>query len=801
MNHRRLDRHTSGSSDANLVLSCFLLFMGVCLCGGAQETGDKIDLAMGGTGGVYFLVEPGEFTVDIEKRDRHVRDVRTDLRAILVGPDRQPIGEVTIADDGQARGSGTGPAQRAHLSALVERTGVYALNVTVSNDRYGDEILWGFRTNCPRYLIETARGHRDERRQEPIVLMNPDAPGDICFLPRDGAFGVEVSGLPEDVKSLPVYDGSGALVETLQADAEGRAAHTFPAGAGRGSTPWRLHLPKQQAVVQIDGVTRWDNDDPYTNLPLWTNAPAAFFSFHAYRWLLTPYSQTVYGQPGESREVVFQVHNNADGPRNVVLSAEFSGAPWPVQLSTERVTLKPKESAEVCVRCDEPAEGETRVCYLRAAPEEETGFSTYSTLRAIGGTAPAAQPLSMPLVLKPYCHENEQFGYLPEYPLDGEMYFDLANRPWVSTGDGIGTLRDGQWVTTDFGAAKPFRAQTKVAFDRDNGLYLIGSSDGLAVLLCSKDAGQTFTAYPMGKPGGLDIEQFSGHNVPDGPPPILRSIQTAADPKRIWRRICDLELFLPKAVDGGIVIGDPILVSRQALGVGSHSGLANAVVSRGSKVHVVWAEATDPEEKVPGVPTYVADYDRETGTMGKPVLVGYGAPANDVHNRPSITMDSQGYLHVLTGTHGKPFHYARSLSPNDAYAGWTEAEPVGEGLPQTYIGLVCGSDDTLHLVYRLWRNDLDRFPSGALFATLAYQRKRPGEAWESPRILIVPSFSEYSIFYHRLTIDRKGRLCLSYDYWSTYWFYRTDHFGNRRAVMTSSDAGETWKLLETRDLQ
>jgi hypothetical protein len=163
-------------------------------------------------------------------------------------------------------------------------------------------------------------------------------------------------------------------------------------------------------------------------------------------------------------------------------------------------------------------------------------------------------------------------------------------------------------------------------------------------------------------------------------------------------------------------------------------------------------------------------------------------------------MDSQGYLHVLAGTHGRPFQYARSLEPNDAHSGWTEAVAAGDGLRQTYIGLVCGPDDTLHLVFRLWRYGTDPFPASH-HAVLAYQRKPPGKRWEAPRALIVPPFSEYSVFYHRLTLDRAGRLFLSYDYWSTYWFYRTDHWGSRRALLVSADGGETWKLAETSDLR
>lgn len=51
-----------------------------------------------------------------------------------------------------------------------------------------------------------------------------------------------------------------------------------------------------------------------------------------------------------------------------------------------------------------------------------------------------------------------------------------------------------------------------------------------------------------------------------------------------------------------------------------------------------------------------------------------------------------------------------------------------------------------------------------------------------------------------LTIDRTGRLLLSYDTWSTYWFYRNDHPGDRRALLVSPDGGQTWKLAETSDL-
>jgi hypothetical protein len=150
---------------------------------------------------------------------------------------------------------------------------------------------------------------------------------------------------------------------------------------------------------------------------------------------------------------------------------------------------------------------------------------------------------------------------------------------------------------------------------------------------------------------------------------------------------------------------------------------------------------------------------------------------------------------VLIGTHGRPFHYSRPLEDG---SGWTEPVSAGEDLRQTYIGFVCGPDDTLHVVFRLWRYG-EPFPNSS-HATLAYQRKRPGKPWEEPRILVRAAFSEYSVFYHRLTIDRQGRLFISYDYWSTHWFYRNDHVGHRRSVLMSPDGGDTWKLATTDEL-
>ncbi len=761
-----------------------------------SRTDDSPVLLFGGCGGVYFLAEPGELKVEVFKRDLNRRGLPTELRAILVGPDRRVLDEKRIPDDGRRRGSGPGPLRSVVLSARMEHKGVCALNVTVSNDRYGTDVVWGFRTNCPKYLVETARGHKDERHQEPIVLASPERPVDVCFWPRRGELSLEVTGVPSGVHELTLLDAKGRRLFSLPVDGQGKARATVGTDVPRQNLPWRLHLPKGRAVLHVDGLTRWTPQDLLPDSCLWSPSPDTWFPLLPYRWLLTPYRLKVYGQPGQSRSVSLRVHNNAATKQTIRLQVEFDGEPWPAQLSTSQVTLAPKRSKEVTLSCRVPPSGR-RVCRVRATPVQQPDFTTYSTVTLIAGEAPAARPLQMPILLRPYSHENDQFGYLPNYPTEWEPYFDLENRPFIRTHRSLKVLRDGKWQDAR-SPDVPFyagRSGTKVAFDRDNDVYTLTTSRGHAWLLHSTDGGRTFKAYDLGRSGGLDIEQFSGHNVPDGPPAVLRSVVRERDPKLRWRRLSDLELIVPEKRNGRLVIPEPVLLSRKALGVGSHSGVPSAVVSHGSRIHVVWGEATDPKEKVPGVPVYVVTYDRkERRLLGRPVLVGYGAPPNDVHNRPSITLDSRGYLHVLTGTHGRPFYYARSLKPNTAHEGWTPAEPLGPGLRQTYIGLVCGPDDTLHAVFRLWRTRVEPHPL-ATHATLAYQRKRPGQPWEPPRVLVVAAFSEYSVFYHRLTIDRRGRLFLSYDYWSTHWFYRNDHPGSRRALLLSPDGGDTWKLV------
>ena len=763
---------------------------------------DTMSLRLGGCGGVYFYASPGELWVEVQKQDLNIRGNKTHLLALLVAPDREVVDQAWIGDDGRATKSGPGPVQRVMLRTVVKRPGVYGLNVTVTQDRYGEHVSWGFKTNCRKYLVETSRGHKDERHQEPIVLRNPTRQGDVGFMPGIKPFSINLTGLGKSIKNLPIYDGDDNNIMKLDVSPDGTTQHDFAADESRKNKLWRLHLNSAEGIINIDGVTRWNKGDPQENLSLWTPDLSSWFAFHENRWLLTPYSRNVYNNAGSEGLVNFTLHNNSSKAKRVRLSLEFDDdAVWSARLPNTEIELKAYSTGRVPVEYTMPFMGDEWKCYIRATVIDDTGFSTWSSVTLHRGVAPAMSPLEMPIKLEPYQHENEQFGYLPDYPLDNQVYFDVDNQPFVTASDGVFRLHDGTWTKTtqahrpDTDRTIPIRPLgTKIAFDRDNDVYLLGRDGDSNVLLHSGDHGETFTAWLIPGPGSFDIEQFSGHNIVDGPPALARFHQTAADPKLIWRRINDLDLILPiKRPDGSIVMGQPIAVSKNCIGFSDHSGIPSAIVSRGNNVHITWGEATVPEAKAPGVPTYAATYNRSTGRLGTPTLVGYGPPANDVHNSPCITIDSKGYLHVLIGTHGRIFKYSRSLMSNSANGGWTKAKDVGSGIRQTYVGMVCDHNDTLHLVFRLWLDDNKYFPASH-YANLAYMSKSPGEEWSDAQCLVVAPFSEYSIFYHRLTIDRKGALFLSYDYWSTYWFYRTDHFGKRRALLMSPDSGKTWKL-------
>jgi len=450
-------------------------------------------------------------------------------------------------------------------------------------------------------------------------------------------------------------------------------------------------------------------------------------------------------------------------------------------------------------------------------------------------TQPTTSPQSItPIRHQPYwLGERELLGYAPEFQ-PNIIDFDSQNRPYIRVGHMVQTLdSSGRWLKLDFIRelnARRFNEhyrtgefqEERVVFDAadiaymhlDGMGYLRGGNPGLSLLAKSMDHCRSWEVYRL-PPGGARLEYWAGHNTMTHPPAIL-----------IFHDKTLLLLAPEKDANGKLLSEGPVEVSSDSLMVPNHSGAANSVVTVGDKTHIIWPGATAPNGES-GTPQYIATFDRITRKMGPTVFLGMaGKGSPDAHCMPAVCVDSKGYLHVIMGAHGQKMLYMRSREPNSTTSGWSEASSIGtpdkiNNISLSYIALVCDPEDTLHLVIR--QAYLPESHMG-----LSYTRKKAGADWENTRELVIPFHSDYSCWYHKLSIDRKGRLFLNYSYFANYLTepeidaYRrkwpadglvvknvTSWNSNRfncgsvnphdPVLLMSEDGGDTWKFAATAD--
>jgi len=804
---------------------------------------------------VLLRPEPGPLTITISKRDLNIYQGADTLTAVLVDPQRQTIATVTLPDDGDETPSGKGKAPQSEtIRATCDAPGIYRLMIRPSGD-----LVYGFETNCAHYVLEGG-----------LVFNDGSIGGKVYFKPPTGALKVAAAALHNPGKQkLPLLDAAGATVRTFDLTQDAKPNDLFgdrrsggyvsgekaqiPANAGNRSGLWAFDISRMDLRLQVEGLDYWTND------------PRAWFDASKSRWMLLPYAATRYLQPGEKAPMTFRLLNSTGAPgRFFLTTASQDGLVVRLVGPPSPVSVAPKAEQEVQIQVSLPANapGDRPLRGVLVAQHESNPDGVACAGIVVRRSeAPAHRPLAMPIVLKPYQHENMLFGYAPDY-VTNEVHFGLGNRPYIRqrtedpyTCTGLTLLTDKGWIERPFmdliRRTYPGYAQTvygggflgaKIAFDSQGGVYTllkIRLKDGRqpALLIFTPDQGQTYSLQEINTTV-FDIEQFTGHNALDIPPPVL-GYRFTRPHHATFCGYFDLELYMPQRDGDKLDLGKPVLVSDNCLGSCEHSGGPGSLVTRDGKTHIVWGEVA-PDD-APGVPTYIATYDHATRTVnrarpavkdrsgrpavgrppdgpgprsaGKKVLLAYGPPVNDVHNVPAITMDSEGYLHVLTGAHGDQFKYLRSLKPNDAYSGFTEPVPIldagyvddktgpkGTGR-QTYISLVCGPDDTLYTAYRQWRRNVDNYHGDLNYAALSFQSKPKNGPWGPAQPLVIPPVPGYSIYYHKLTIDRRGRLFLSYSHWTEDKTYQDDFPGryNHSAILMSPDGGKTWKLAETRD--
>lgn len=759
---------------------------------------------------VLLRAEAGSLHLKLYKRDLNIYEGPDTISGLLYDGQRRLVATLTVPDDGLARGQAAPDLQSAEATIAQAAAGVYRLQVTGSSD-----CVFGLQTSAAGCVVQGA-----------MMLNDGAIGGRLLFAPPAEKFTITAQALHAPGQQLlPVREAKGQLLTTLDLSTQG-VDRSYEVPAGDRRELWRLDIDKMDVKIALSKPV------------LWTLDTSAWFDAAQTKWLLLPYRQACYLAPAASATARFEVFNGTATTRSFVLSP--AGAPE-LDLALEpagtTVTVPPnaRVTAQVRVRLGAQARaGTSYEATLTATAADDPAVAATAGLQVRTSPSPAAEPLALPIVLRRYEHENWQFGYAPDYE-PNEVYFDRDNRPFmrqrssgVYTSTGLQVLENGRWLDRPFTealkAAYPdWRGAAygaggflgaKVAFDGQNGAYTLlrlnlpGRSQ--SVLLYTPDAGRNYQIYPF-KADAFDIEQFTGHNALDMPPPLLAYEFVKSHPAE-FAGYHNLKLILPHQADGKLLLPEPILVAENCLGSCQHSGGPASTATRDGRTHIVWGEVAPTgtaQQAPPGVPEYIATYDHATGKLGTKVLLGYAPPVDDVHNVPAVCQDSRGYLHVVLGAHGQAFQYTRSLNPNDAYGGWTKPVPVlsagvvdAKNPPpgragQTYISLVCDDQDTLHIAYRQWRQDVDAHHPGQIYAALSVQSKPDGRDWGPARPLVIPPVPGYSIYYHKLTVDRAGRLYLSYSYWADDETYQSDfpdryHF---RAVLTSADHGKTWRLL------
>jgi hypothetical protein len=462
---------------------------------------------------------------------------------------------------------------------------------------------------------------------------------------------------------------------------------------------------------------------------------------------------------------------------------------------------------------------------------------------------PTPTPTPTPIVIQPEGGLFSQFGYAPPFTRNLPT-FDSADQPYIRSRSGdpdytgfVQTLRDGVWKRLDMlralraaypdftgtqGASGGSTAQ--IVFDTQDRAYTLVTirlEGGTLrnVMLWSTDGCATWRVTEL-PAGDVVSEIWVGHNTIEGPPLLLVCrVDPVVNPDTGKLRRT-LYLSQPSFSGDGIVVPALTQISAGALGLSDGATTASTVVSHGDLSWIVWANSTPRPSR--GSPVYVTTYDRRTQTLGPRVLLARSLLGNDGHAQPGIVIDSQGYLHVIAGAHGHPFQYRQSLVPFTAYQGWSQLEEVGStgyakrsGAPveegrMTYLAFVCDQQDRLHIAYRQWRRNTDPWFGGAVYGALSYQRHDPELGWTSPRPLVVPPYSGYSIYAQALGLDHRGRLYLSasctagsegsarkaaLERWR-----QTGSEGPqppahlRRMVLVSVDGGEDWRFATTADL-
>lgn len=458
-----------------------------------------------------------------------------------------------------------------------------------------------------------------------------------------------------------------------------------------------------------------------------------------------------------------------------------------------------------------------------------------------------------PIVHQKYWQLEEQlFGYKPDF-MPGMVSFDESNRPYIRRYQYVQTLDEkGNWVNLDFTSFikdtypdwdDNFVTMTNlnnegidepIVFDTAGRAYMFVSIQASGVnssnitkslYMVSDDYCRSWKCYEIPtNPRFVSLEHNNVFNEITSPPVILATQNYAFS-----REGLDASLFIVPYFDnsGNLVFSEPIKLCDSGAVYALHSGDTNTVVTKDNKTFITYIDlAYSREHNTPGTATFARTYNHTTGELSEPVFLGLGGLYIDDHNWPALQIDSEGYLHVLLGSHQEPFVYMRSVEPMNINK-WTKREYIGiekrllGERNYTYPAFLIDYDDNMHLVTRWGGMGIKQY--------LAYERKPKGKPWEPMEILVEPFTNLYANWDQKIYIDRYGRLFVYYSQYSNQELRPDEVKAYKRmfpedninppadlderingvwlpnvqrksyALLISEDMGKSWRLAVTKD--
>ena len=324
--------------------------------------------------------------------------------------------------------------------------------------------------------------------------------------------------------------------------------------------------------------------------------------------------------------------------------------------------------------------------------------------------------------------------------------------------------------------------------------------------VCELPFGDQQPRYDDANRGNVACETFTGHNPLQGPP-FIAVWREVSDWPGTWATRSELWVLQP-TFDGDVLVLPPAtLVTDRFLGMMQSAGGASFAATARGRTYFVWTQVTSLPGR--GTPTWVGVFDHASRTIVSRRRLCYAHPGNDAHATPGIALDGRGTLHVVSGAHNRPMRSMHSLAPYDATAwspakrvldsGYTRPDTDADGLARmAYLSMVCGPNDTLHLVFRQVVNGT-KLHNGHGYHALVHMYRPAGGSWSRPQIIAAcPDGPGYVNYHQKLAVDRRGALYLSFNLYrgdAPLWLRPLTRFA-QRLLLRSAD-GRAWEFATT----